>query len=257
MNPRECRIARLEIEQSELNQRLSDQALRHVESCAPCREFHDERARLRELVGSLEPVTAPGDFDVRLRARIAAERQRNAPGSFFTRFAVSTPAIAVAALVVMLVASIVWFTQRSRNQTSTLASGAPGATGQTAPAPAGNSPETVKASSPSVPATNPPADTLAQTSRGRDRNPFREAGGRSGLTRGPIGADFDISGAESIRQGEQRAGEVSLSAPVKPLVVSMQDHSGAKRRISLPPVSFGSQRLVDNRVPVSSNSRSW
>jgi hypothetical protein len=42
------------------------------------------------------------------------------------------------------------------------------------------------------------------------------------------------------------------------LVVSLEDVSGTKRRISLPPVSFGSQRLVDNRLPVSSkNSRSW
>jgi hypothetical protein len=65
-------------------------------------------------------------------------------------------------------------------------------------------------------------------------------------------------GAESIRQGEQRAGEVSLRAPDKPLVVSLEDEKGGKRKISLPPVSFGSQRLVDNRMPVSSNnSRSW
>jgi hypothetical protein len=42
------------------------------------------------------------------------------------------------------------------------------------------------------------------------------------------------------------------------MVVSMQDDHGATRRISLPPVSFGAQRLVDNRIPVSStNSRSW
>jgi hypothetical protein len=39
----------------------------------------------------------------------------------------------------------------------------------------------------------------------------------------------------------------------------MQDDRGATHRISLPPVSFGAQRLVDNRVPLtfSPNSRSW
>ena len=43
------------------------------------------------------------------------------------------------------------------------------------------------------------------------------------------------------------------------MVVSMEDDRGATRRISLPPVSFGAQRLVDNHIPVSStsNSRSW
>ena len=248
-------MTRREIEQSDLNQRLSEQALVHVESCLPCREFHAERARLRELVGSLEPVAAPGDFDLRLRARIAAERQTSARGSFFTRFAVSTPAIAVAALIVMLAASIVWFAQRGRNQASTTASVSPGAIDQT-PAPADKSAATGKESSPPVVAgTNSPATTLtARASRGRDRNPFREVSGRSAVSRRAVApaTDFYVTGADSIRQGE-----VSFSAPVKPLVVSMQDVRGAKRRISLPPVSFGSQRLVDNRVPVSSNSRSW
>ncbi|MDX6559136.1 MAG: hypothetical protein QOF72_2185, partial [Blastocatellia bacterium] len=45
---------------------------------------------------------------------------------------------------------------------------------------------------------------------------------------------------------------------LRPMVVSMQDDRGETRRISLPPVSFGAQRLVDNRIPVSAtNSRSW
>src|SRR5439155_8427850 len=71
--------------------------------------------------------------------------------------------------------------------------------------------------------------------------------------------DYGVSPAQSYQQIEQRAGEVSLSAPLKPMVVSMQDDRGATHRISLPPVSFGAQRLIDNRVPVSfgPNSRSW
>src|SRR5882762_9637259 len=125
MNRRECRFTREEIEQSELNQRLSDQSLRHVESCPACSGFYDERTRLRELIVSLEPVTAPGDFDVKLRARIAAVRQSKAPASFFARFALSTPALAAAALVLTLAASIFWFAQHNRNQPSTVASGSP------------------------------------------------------------------------------------------------------------------------------------
>jgi hypothetical protein len=72
-------------------------------------------------------------------------------------------------------------------------------------------------------------------------------------------SDYSASRAESYQQIEQKAGEVSLSAPLKPMVVSMQDDRGATRKISLPPVTFGAQRLVDNRTPVSlsSNSRSW
>ena len=255
MNRKECRITRQEIEQSELNQRLSDQTLRHLESCPACSQFRNERTRLRELVGSLEPVAAPGDFDIRLRARIAAERQSNAPPSFFARFAVGTPAIAVAALVVTLGASIVWYAQYRRNQTPTLASGPSATTEKVISSPSDKS--SVTGSEADV--TNPNPTLVAQASRDREQNSSREAVRRLSLARGRVrpATDFDVSAAESIRQGVQGADEVSLSAPVMPMVVSMQDNSGAKRRISLPPVSFGSQRLVDNRVPVSSNSRSW
>jgi hypothetical protein len=257
MNSRECRSTRQEIEQSKLHQRLSGAAARHIESCRACHEFQLERTRLRELIGSLEPVAAPGDFDVRLRARIAADRQQSSGGSFFSRFVVSTPAIATAALIVMLTGAIVWFAQHRRDRESTIASGATASTGQ-AITPSDKPAESTGSNSPLVvAATIPP---ITPTVQAKDRKLYRDTSGRSTGARGPVGpaTDFNVMGAESIRQGEQRAGEVSLSAPVKPLVVSLEDDSGTKRRISLPPVSFGSQRLVDNRLPVSSpNSRSW
>ena len=257
MNSRECRTTRQEIEQSKLHQRLSGLAVRHIESCPACQEFQLERTRLRELIGSLEPVAAPGDFDLRLRARIAADRQQVARGSFFNRFVVSTPAIAAAAVMVMLAGAIVWLAQHQKNQQSTIAAGAPTRT-EPAITPGDKRAESTDAS-PTVPAaTNPGVTLIAEAPRGR--NPYRATSARSGGDRRPIASatDFNVTGAESIRQGEQQAGEVSLTAPVKPLVVSLEDVSGAKRRISLPPVSFGSQRLVDNRLPVSStNSRSW
>ena len=247
MNSRDCRATRREIDQAELHQRLSDPALSHMGSCEACRDFQGERARLRELVGSLDPVVAPGDFDMRLRARIAAEESSTPRASVFPRFIVSTPAMAVAALLVMLAGSVVWFVQH-RDQQPSLASGKSGATEQ-AIKPAGN-PTTANPVSPTVEQQNQPPQILAQGSKPRGKF----AGARPGKSSN----DFLTKAAESIRQVEQRAGEVSLSAPVKPLVVSLEDDRGAKRRISLPPVSFGSQRLVDNRIPVSSNnSRSW
>ena len=90
----ECRATRREIDEG--GEQLSAPALQHVASCAPCLAFQNERARLRELLTSLEPVTAPADFDFRLRARIAAQTEKPGPGSFFSGFALSTPAMAVA-----------------------------------------------------------------------------------------------------------------------------------------------------------------
>lgn len=252
MNNRECRVTRREIETSELHQRLSDPALTHLESCVGCREFHCERTSLRELVGSLEPVVAPGDFDMRLRARIAAEQNGGARVSFFQRFVVSTPAMAVVALIIMLTGSIVWFAQHQRERQSSIAAGNPRAEQALKTA---DEAATTKTTSPVTDSTaNPSTEVVAKGSR---PEPYRAtAGSKSAGARGA--SDFYTKGAESIKQGEQRAGEVSLRAPVKPLVVSLEDEKGGIRKISLPPVSFGSQRLVDNRMPViSNNSRSW
>ena len=255
MNGKECRATRREIDESELNQRLSDQARSHVASCPSCRGFHAERTSLRELVGSLEPVAAPGDFDMRLRARLASERQSRARQPFIFRLVISTPAIAVAALVVMLAISLVWLAERNRNQappTALLPSKEVPKTPDQARLASNGGSDPVRTGVPPA-----PVDLKPGTRPGRGENPSREINSRSAQA-GVKATDYGVSPAEYIKQGEQRAGEVSLSAPLKPMIVSMQDDRGATHKISLPPVSFGAQRLVDNRIPVSStNSRTW
>jgi hypothetical protein len=256
MNGKECRATRREIDESELNQRLGNQALSHLEVCSACRYFRAERASLRELVGSLEPVAAPGDFDMRLRARIANEQGR-ARQPFIFRFVTSTPAIVTAALVVMLATSLVWFAQRNKSQQ------VPAITATAQPAgpsvSSSGSESTGLASNTTAFSPGAPEPGTERRSGGQSRglNSSRETNSKAALA-SSTSIDYGVSKAESIRQLEQRAGEVSLSAPLRPLVVSVQDDHGATRKISLPPVSFGAQRLVDNRVPVSTSaSRSW
>src|SRR5216683_3596836 len=151
----ECRATRQEIDEG--GGQLSAQALRHVASCAQCLAFQNERARLRELLTSLEPVTAPADFDFRLRARIAAQTESVGPRSFFSGFALSTPAIAVAALVIVaLGGSIVWIKQRSAKQVPTVAVNSP------SQVKAGNS-TTADKLPPSEPANEPDSTTMGST----------------------------------------------------------------------------------------------
>ena len=254
MNGKECRATRREIDESELNQELSDQARSHVALCASCRDFRAERTSLREVVGSLEPVAAPGDFDLRLRARLASERPGWPRQPFKFRLVISTPAIAAAALVVILALSLVWFVQRNRNQlpaTALVPSRETPAVSAKPQLASNNEGATVQTGVPLAPLNLKPGSRP-----GREGSSSREI--NSSFTSGVSARDYGVSPAESIKQVEQRAGEVSLSAPLKPMVVSMQDDHGATRRISLPPVSFGAQRLVDNRIPVSAtNSRSW
>ncbi|OLE01768.1 MAG: hypothetical protein AUI36_43815 [Cyanobacteria bacterium 13_1_40CM_2_61_4] len=251
-------MVRREIDESELNVRLSDQIQAHIASCPSCRAFRDERTRLRQLVGSLEPVTAPADFDLRLRARIAAERQRPVRASLFPHFLVSTPAMAAAAVIVMLAASIVWLSQRNGKQSPTVAQ-----SGSALERPGNDSASTASketnpnpASEASSAKTTEPRDQAATLNGSRDLNrkpnPPLVAKGRT------PSREFAVEPAEVIKQIPDSPGEISLSAPNKPLVVSVEDNRGATRKFLLPPVSFGAQRLVDNRVPVStSNSRSW
>jgi hypothetical protein len=263
MNGKDCRVTRREIEEAELTQRLSGEALTHLASCAPCSKFREERTRLRELVGSLEPVVAPADFDMRLRARMADERHSHARQPFIFRFVMSTPAIAVAALLVVLTGSIVWIAQRNGNHLPTqapiIASGPSAPVKETPTAPQESSVAINKGGA--ITAAGPAPTPTSSKSKPTGRSNYsRLNASKSVLARqtGYQTTDFNVSGAESIKQGEQRPGEVSLSAPVKPMVVSMRDDNGATRKISLPPVSFGSQRMVDNRIAVSTtNSRVW
>ncbi len=249
MNGKDCRFTRREIDESELNQRLSDAAQMHVAACASCRGWRAERTSLRELVGSLQPINAPDDFEMRLRARLANEISASPRQPFFPGFVFSTPALAGAALVLAIALSFAWFVQRNNNQPTA------GKVAKTAaPAPAPAPPQR-------VPAAVDQGSLLVSRSGKDEKNPGhggtpnRDKGNR---TANVTSADYGTSAAPSYRRLEQRAGEVSLTAPLKPMVVSMQDDRGETRRISLPPVSFGAQKLGDNRIAVSpTNSRSW
>jgi hypothetical protein len=249
MNRTDCRAVRREIDESELGQRLSQQVETHLARCAACGEFRSERLRLRELVGSLAPVTAPADFDMRLRARIARENSARSRQPYIFRFVMSTPGIAVAALVVTLIAGLVWFKQRPPVLPAHTASNG----GQESP------------KTPSVPSDGPtniykPAEPVVATVVPGETLPKRPNGFRPASVKSSANAtnDFFSSPAESVRLNQDRAGEVSLSAPVNPMVVTVRDERGSSHKILLPPITFGSQRLTDSRVPVSmTNSRDW
>ncbi len=253
----ECRATRREID--EAGEQLSVQALRHVAACAPCLAFQNDRARLREFLASLEPVTAPADFDFRLRARIAAQAESVGPRSFFRGFALSTPAMAVAAVVVVgLGGLIIWIEQRGTKQAPTVAVNSPSHVKEANSTTAETLPPNKEASVPDSPTTASGTNADAPNYLVHGGKPqFKEPGlSQSGRS---SSRDLSAGSAPSIKQG-QNPGAVYVSAPLKPMVLSLQDDNGATRRISLPPVSFGSQRLlVGSRVvPVSgTNDRVW
>jgi hypothetical protein len=241
MRSLECRFTRQQIDELELGERPSERASAHLSLCAGCREFRAERNELRQLVGSLESVVAPADFEMRLRARIARE-QSPSPEPFFARL-IRTPALAAAALFVMVGGTLVWVAQRDIEPSTPVA--------------------TVQQPSPVARASDSTITTSAPTD-GAEANTSNDEGAQtvsSGTTRkNRVGSrgrsqDYSVLPADSVRQGDQ----AYVNAPSKPVVFALEDERGTKRKISLPPVSFGSQSLVNNRVPVSytGNSRIW
>lgn len=253
MNANDCRTVRREIDTAELGQRLSGSLETHLAACAACAQFRTERAQLRELVGSLKPVAAPADFDMRLRARIAREKEAGARQPFIFRFALTTPAIAVVALIVLTIASIVWINQRKQTVNTPIATDNPVKEKPAGTAPVPASPDnTAVQSNEGVVATIDPRRIPKRLNQA-ERNPGKSL--PVSLNPSSQVSEFNTRGAESVRQ--TRDGDVSLTAPSKPMVVSVKDANGATHKILLPPISFGSQRL-DNRTPVSmTNRKDW
>ena len=242
MLSKECRLVRREIDELELGERPTERASAHLSICVGCREFRAERTELRRLVGSFEPVAVPADFEMRLRARIARDESPAQRQPFFAPL-LRTPALAAAALFVVISGTVVWVAQRNDDPSAPVAR-----IQQTVPA----------ATTPSKPATtNKVAENSTESNPGVDvvENAGTGSNKRIRPVRGPRTADYGVAAADPIRQYDQ----AFVNAPSKPVVFGLEDERGTKRKISLPPVSFGAQSLVDNRVPVSysGNSRVW
>ena len=242
MLSKQCRITRQEIDELELGARPGEQAMSHLQTCEGCREFRAERTMLRDITGSLEPVVAPADFDMRLRARIAAERSSRVPRPFFARL-VSTPSLATAALFVAVAGLAVWIAQRQPSSTIPIN---PAVTAtNSGPAKATSATDGQVSTGPVGTALTDGGEMIAD----KGRNPIR----RPRPSRSPRAEDFAVMPANQIRQDDR------AYVPSRPVEFSVQDARGNTRRISLPAVSFGAQSLVDNRTAVSysSKSRVW
>lgn len=247
MKSNACRDTRRQIDELDIGQRPGPQTAAHLEVCPECARFRRDRAELRDLVGSLERVAAPADFDMRLRARIATERS-DSRQTFFARL-FSTPALATAAVVVLAIGTVVWVAQRSGDRPSGLAANnsAPESTNQGA----GNAGHVD---------TGSPAPVSSASDNGRELVAVSDVRRHGRVNRGPHRAgasDNFVRPAESISQNDPN--QAFVNAPSRPVEVSLENDQGGTRKISLPPVSFGSQNLVNNRVPVtySPNSRVW
>jgi hypothetical protein len=272
MRNMDCRNVRREIEEAASGDLLSSPVNNHLANCVACGTLAREQSRLQQIVSSLGTVEAPGDFDFRLRARLAGEKAGS--GRRFAPFAIGLSfglrSAAVAAVLLLLGSALVFVSLRSDSNHS-LSAKAP-ATGPTRVG-SGEFGAVVKANAPDV-SSNPNGSQVSvavaggSRSNASDHSPVKP---RSALKQTLLASlpgkgrivTQDSSGTRApvLTPDNQLAGTYPTSAfPIdasyQSLKVSVDNGRGSSRTISLPTVSFGSkQSLSQNGSPLMASAR--
>jgi hypothetical protein len=234
MRKNNCEAIRQELDELMLDETSSAAVVDHLRECAACREFNEKQTRLRQMVGSLGTVSAPPDFDFRLRARLA----NDAGGAAFHFWPVVRRGLAFAAvLLVFLVGAILIrnvFNRPPDNKQIAEQRNTPAA------------PQPVQTVAPQEQQPNPAPPLLASSPERRPQPIRNERPAR--ITRRLVAEDFSSQRAEVIT-GREPATEfevLPLDSSLQSFKVSLDDGRGNARTISVPSISFGSQRMLQS-----------
>jgi hypothetical protein len=237
-----CKSVCREIEEAELNWQPANATREHLRGCQQCRTFHEERTQLRQIVGSLQTVTAPADFDFKLRARLAGERptRQVRPGWF----AFGYPSAAVATLLLIFGSVYVyrgWQTSAPVNSA-------------TVPVPASPGDERKASLGRENDVVSDRVDAGVDAEVSKSNHPLPKAAPKT-VKRSPrslmagvrtTARDFSTFPAPVVTKASPISDNNS-SFPIDAYNESIQlslDDSGVVRTISLPRVSFGSSRTL-------------
>lgn len=231
MKERECEAIRRELDELDLGDECSVAATRHLRECGECREFQQKQNRLRQIVGSLGTVEAPADFDFRLRARLANESSSAGFHLRSIQWFSATRGFAAAAMLLVFVGGVVYVrTIVNRPETPT-----PIATTNEAVQPQPRPDQTnvvAPVQTPQVALDNTPRRVVQRGERQLAPRPKRA----------PVAIDFSSERADRISNSQRPI--FPIDASVQPFTVSLEDGRGNARTISLPTISFGSQRVL-------------
>ncbi len=238
MNKSTCQTIQTELDLLMLGERGSPEVLTHLSECHACSEFQAKQTKLREIVGSLGTVSAPADFDFRLRARLANERASGL--SVGTSWLFGPKSVAVGSLALVLaVAAFIGYKSKP-----------------TLPATTGPKPTEVVAVRPSTPpvetaSINPVDSPEKHSSEKQSLAPsnatvIRSNRNQRNIKRVLATNEYSSTGVEGIKptNAETTDSIFSIDASLQPYKVSLYDGRGKARTISVAPVSFGSQRAI-------------
>ena len=233
MRETKCETVRHELEELMLNDECSMYVTQHMRECGDCREFHQKQTKLRQIVGSLGTVEAPPDFDFRLRARLANESSGN--GLRVMQWSFAGKGFAAATMMLLFVGGAVYVRTIMNQPAEQTIAERRTEPPQPAPKPVQNqahfdsAPSVVVSEYGSRPVTNEPR--------------------RASSNKKPTLATRDsaISQPPSFDRHRQSAiFAIDASNSLEPFMVSLDDGRGNARTISVPTISFGSQRVLPN-----------
>jgi hypothetical protein len=259
MSSMNCRQIKREI-QARGARRFSAAVMEHIERCAACETISRQQSELHALVSSLGRVEAPADFDVRLRARLAAEQRGKSRSFAFADLSFGLRSAAVAAVLLVIGSAFVFVTFRNRPDAVTAGNKQVAVT----PVVPDSKPNPINAVKP-VGSDEAQSPAIAEVGSNSLRRPRRNVGVRSGLASlrsNRLGTrDQSSTSAGVLKRNDQLAqayptAAFPINASYQSLKVSVDNGSGLSRTISLPTVSFGSQRTLSNSAsPLMASAR--
>ncbi|HEX7998496.1 MAG TPA: hypothetical protein VF528_08910 [Pyrinomonadaceae bacterium] len=282
----DCKLFRQEFETLNAGEQPGAQAQAHLNSCTACRSFQSERLSLRQLIGSLGTITAPPDFDFRLRARLAAAKSAEGHSFHRNRFAPGLKAITVAASFALLITAAIIYRQTqsapATNPATTQQAATTGENKRQAEQNANNSGQLAnnsqnKEAAPVAENTNPSrtGEVVSQAGRSAGKLTPAQASRRDAphkAERSPIiSNDFALRSNPTVLTPVRPTATANTTASPtneedaatllrvssQPVRILLHDRQGAMRSVSLERVVFGSQSFLERPVqrrPVASDA---
>lgn len=254
-----CENIRREIEEAGSADFLSAAVIAHLKDCTACETLSRQQSNLQKIISSLGRVEAPGNFDFRLRARLAGEKRGDSRFFQLSGFSFGLRSAAVTAMLLLAASTLLFLSFRTSPDNPVAAGGNPiapinvpgslnPAPPQLAVAPKGSESGTIEAS------VHPPGRTPKRSGARMELASSR--GGKRYGTR-----DLSSTPAAVLKSYPQLAesyptAAFPINASYQSLKVSVDDGTGISRTISLPTVSFGSQRaLSQSASPLMASAR--
>jgi hypothetical protein len=216
--PVDCHATRAVLDVAETNAQHSTEVVAHLKQCPPCQRHDYELTNLRNLLANQPKVTVPDNFNLKLRQRIAASKQKEQPVFGGWRFIWQTAGAFTALVVIGLMVSVFQI------QKPTHVSNIPSA--HVAP-----------------PVAQPPAVSkhVEDQKGSRSDNEIASSDGLSERNKGRVSSEPKAKIFRDISAVRTNHSQPGMDA----ILVTLHDDSNRSRTMSVKQVIYGAQPIVN------------